>query len=51
MKDFMSFCCLFVFCIFMKTGARTALLTLMRNGCLSRFEVANTPFTERKHGT
>ena len=34
-----------------KTGAKTALFTLMRNGRLSRFEVAKTPFTERKHGT
>ena len=52
MKDFMSFCCLFVFLyIYAKQGVKTALLTLMRNGCLCRFEVRKTPFTERKHGT
>ena len=51
-KDFMSFCCLFVFLyIYAKQGVKTALLTLMRNGCLCRFEVRKTPFTERKHAT
>ena len=52
MKDFMSFRCLFCFSVYLcKTGVKTALFTLMRNGCLCRFEVANTPSTERKHGT
>ncbi len=52
MKGFKSF--LLSFCLYVylcKTGAKTALFTLMRNGCLCRFEVANTPFTERKHAT
>lgn len=52
MKDFKPFCCLFCLSVYLcKTGAKTALFTLMRNGWLCRFEVANTPFTERKHGT
>ena len=52
LKDFMSFLLSFCLSVYLcKTGAKTALLTLMRNGCLCRFEVANTPSTERKHGT
>lgn len=34
----LSFCLSVYLC---KTGAKTALLTLMRNGCLCGFEVAN----------
>lgn len=52
MKGFKSF--LLSFCLYVylcKTEAKTALFTLMRNGWLCRFEVANTPSTERKHGT
>ena len=49
MKDFMFFCCLFVFLyIYAKQGVKTALLTLMRNGCLCRFEVTKTPFTGKR---
>lgn len=52
MKDFMFFLLSFCLSVYLcKTGVKTALLTLMRNGCLCRFEVANTPSTERKHGT
>ena len=49
MKGFKSF--LLSFCLYVylcKTGAKTALFTLMRNGCLCRFEVANTSFTGKR---